>query len=621
MRTLKSAFAAALTFGSLGLFASAETIEEAAEASAAKLGDLSGEDFIMEAETILTKWAELGGSSSDYLDASETILNEIDRFLSESGVTQDQLYVPVNGLQMIALNYTGGTSADGTEFSPEAALAIYNQGLVTTRWGPPISYRGEYQSIMKRIYIETWNRSSLDGLTGEEAPSAYAKMLFDVHDAPTLCEAGEAVFWSCADPERDRILSVCGSPTSYRDSSWVQYRIGKPGDLELSYPPEKRPNFASEAAMVAGEGNFSRDIWRYGGSTLEFSNGQYDYAIEDETFTDNAIVTARRGDDVVFELSCKTTHPFMDTIDGHLWGASDDAALHIVPGARPDVETTACQADEDIVWSCIDTRDNSTNSVCSVPTSGEPAVLYRKLDGAGVITSSAFEDDPVPLSSDLIWIRDEPTFSGIAIGDFAERFHFTTNKDGTGEFTWSKNEGERSYTQSCSVTHDNIFAIMKNEAAPASTETKSFTYAPQPISYGDLSASPDEFDSLILQLKGLEAAGHYKAGAGTEPLDVLGGKAAIPFALEHRDEDFQCRADHGGICSANDDLYAYMAFLIGFRGESGLDWFSSEARDFTKPDDIDLENISLSFAALSPPGTPVVEEGDSFCQARAYFED
>ncbi|MAK61302.1 MAG: hypothetical protein CMK09_10015 [Ponticaulis sp.] len=603
----------------------AQTTEETAEAAIAELPDLSGEDFIAETEAILTKWDELGGSSSNYIDAARTVVTEIDRFIEESGAEPGDLPVPVGALQMVALNYSGGESASGLSFSPDAALAVYDTGIVTTRWGPPVSYRGEYQRIMKRIYMEMWNRSSLDGLVGEEAPTAYAKMLFDVHDAPNLCEAGEAIFWSCADEDRDRYLSVCGSGTSDRATSWVQYRVGKPGDLELTYPETKAPNFTSEEAMMAGEGHFSRDIWRYGGSTLEFTNGDYNYAIEDEIFTDTAVVSVIRNEERVFELTCKTTHPFMSTIGGHLWGGRNDDQLQIVPGARPDVGATACKAQEDVVWSCLDTRDQSINSVCSVPVSGEPGFVYRKADQTGTVTNSAYVDDPVPASSDLIWLRDEPGLKGIAIGDFAERHHFTSNPDGTGEFMWSKNEGERSYTQSCSVTHDNLSDYMPEKAETvAPTETR-LTYEPQPILYGGengtLSPSPEAFDSLILQLKGLEAAGHFKAGAGLEPLDVLGGEAAIPFALKHRADDFRCHADHGGICAAPDDLYSYKAFFIAFSGFSDGYWYSAEAARQKTRADIDLSKIALSFAELSPPGTPVVRDEFGFCQARAYFKD
>ena len=126
---------------------------------------------------------------------------------------------------------------------------------------------------------------------------------------------------------------------------------------------------------------------------------------------------------------------------------------------------------------------------------------------------------------------------------------------------------------------------------------------------------------MIRTLKGLEAGGYFEAGKGLTPVDSLGGEAAIPYAMGLRDEAFHCAADHGGICAAPDEIYNLKAFLVGFRDEGGIDWFSPEAAAIRTPEEIDLGDVALTFSALSPPGTPVVRYGDGFCQARAYFED
>ena len=620
MKFFKAAILGATMLASPLSPALAQTTEDRIEATVSDLSGLGYQEFVDEMGYLLVVWDETGGSASNYLDASDILVEEIDAAIERFELDPESLPGLISAMQMIALNYSGDSAANGLEFNHEDALRIYEDGVVVSDMGPPVPMHGHYKSIMRRIYVEMWNRTSLDGLEGELAPDDYEKMLFDVYDKPTLCEAGEAVFWTCADPARDRYLSVCGSPTSDRQTSWVQYRVGAPGDLELAYPENKVPNFANEEAMMNGDGHFSQDLWLRNGQTLLFSNGAYDYAIDAENITDTASVSVTRDGNSVFSLECKSTYPFMDTIGGHLWGNRNDDALHIVPGARPDVDETACEADEDVVWSCLDTREEETFSVCTVPVSGEAGFFFREMDGSGTITSTAFVDDPVPASSERAGLRAENNETSVYLGEFAESFHFTANADGTGDFTWMRNQGERMFTQNCSVTHDNIASFIDGGEEEAEA---GFTYDPQPILHDELSPSPDEFDALITLLKGLEAAGHFDAGAGTEPLDILSGQAAKPFALSLITEDFRCTADFGGMCSAPGDFYPIDAFLVGFQGSGEFKWHQVDtwADDFEGMASVDLNEISLTFAMLSPAGTPVTGDESGFCQARAYFDD
>jgi hypothetical protein len=52
---------------------------------------------------------------------------------------------------------------------------------------------------------------------------------------PTLCDVGVTAF-SC-ETANGKVLSVCSSPALSRESGWVQYRFGRPGAIELTYPP------------------------------------------------------------------------------------------------------------------------------------------------------------------------------------------------------------------------------------------------------------------------------------------------------------------------------------------------------------------------------------------------
>jgi hypothetical protein len=52
----------------------------------------------------------------------------------------------------------------------------------------------------------------------------------------TLCEAGERVYFSCVTESRGRVVSLCGSETLTEAASYLQYRFGRPGAIELEFP-------------------------------------------------------------------------------------------------------------------------------------------------------------------------------------------------------------------------------------------------------------------------------------------------------------------------------------------------------------------------------------------------
>ena len=59
--------------------------------------------------------------------------------------------------------------------------------------------------------------------------------------AQTLCQKGEMDHLSCPTGGGRKILSICSNieGSTIDEGSWLQYRFGKPGKIELAFPEEK----------------------------------------------------------------------------------------------------------------------------------------------------------------------------------------------------------------------------------------------------------------------------------------------------------------------------------------------------------------------------------------------
>lgn len=60
-------------------------------------------------------------------------------------------------------------------------------------------------------------------------------------NARSHCAEGEVVQFSCKIAGSDKVASLCGgyAISNYPKTEWLQYRFGKIGKVEFSYPPEK----------------------------------------------------------------------------------------------------------------------------------------------------------------------------------------------------------------------------------------------------------------------------------------------------------------------------------------------------------------------------------------------
>lgn len=85
----------------------------------------------------------------------------------------------------------------------------------------------------------------------------------------SLCEPSEAVQFSCP-MGRGRLLSVCGQPPAA-----LQYRFGKPGQIELRYP--------ADAAQGPQQFMFAQYMrYQVDRIALQFTNEGTDYEVFDE---------------------------------------------------------------------------------------------------------------------------------------------------------------------------------------------------------------------------------------------------------------------------------------------------------------------------------------------------
>lgn len=97
--------------------------------------------------------------------------------------------------------------------------------------------------------------------------------------AQTLCRAGEIDYFSCQTTTKQKIVSVCGniSDGKINSESWLQYRFGKEGEIELSFPP------TASDSVEKFEGNY---FDRYNVVDLRFISGRTLYSIEfDHTYS------------------------------------------------------------------------------------------------------------------------------------------------------------------------------------------------------------------------------------------------------------------------------------------------------------------------------------------------
>lgn len=109
---------------------------------------------------------------------------------------------------------------------------------------------------------------------------------------PTLCTPQENVVWSCR--TRKKIVSVCASRRITASEGYMQYRIGKPGALEMSYPE----------ALGHPRGKFRYTLYLQGNQSLEFDKSGFHYSVFEDLRSAEDGVFVTKNDADVARITC-----------------------------------------------------------------------------------------------------------------------------------------------------------------------------------------------------------------------------------------------------------------------------------------------------------------------------
>lgn len=108
----------------------------------------------------------------------------------------------------------------------------------------------------------------------------------------SLCETRERTVWTCR--AGARTISICASQDLNETEGYAQYRIGRPGALELEYP----------AGRVHPRGRFTYTLYPQGNQSLDFRNGGYDYRVFEDLRSPEDGVYVERDGRTISEIAC-----------------------------------------------------------------------------------------------------------------------------------------------------------------------------------------------------------------------------------------------------------------------------------------------------------------------------
>lgn len=132
---------------------------------------------------------------------------------------------------------------------------------------------------------------------------------------PSLCTADERIAFSCAVGRK--VASLCASADLSKTTGYVQYRYGRPGKIEMTYPQDKVHPSAVFKWGVLGFAGGGTDYYR-------FSNEGYDYVVYSgmgRGWTQEGIVVEKSGKRLQ-SLVCKG-----DALDGENWKVMYSAGI------------------------------------------------------------------------------------------------------------------------------------------------------------------------------------------------------------------------------------------------------------------------------------------------------
>jgi hypothetical protein len=164
--------------------------------------------------------------------------------------------------QVVACGECGGMMGD-----PLQSLALTGQGFTVETAGGSIDRWANSFTFAYSSKDKTWNlaRAQVSTYSAPDPDSFVKKVYlpprdfgtidiarFDPHQylypapAQTLCREDETDHFSCTAMGSKKIISICSNigQGHIEDDSWLQYRFGQPGKIELAFPQEKQGSLA-----------------------------------------------------------------------------------------------------------------------------------------------------------------------------------------------------------------------------------------------------------------------------------------------------------------------------------------------------------------------------------------
>ena len=118
------------------------------------------------------------------------------------------------------------------------------------------------------------------------------------------CRSDETAVFSCRLDDSEKVVSICASDDLARDGGYLQYRFGRIGAVELTFPEDRQNT----------QEHFRWQTIGYSGgwdTRVQFSNGGYTYQLYDQAFkvsiSEKSLhggIIIRDGEAVIAHLHC-----------------------------------------------------------------------------------------------------------------------------------------------------------------------------------------------------------------------------------------------------------------------------------------------------------------------------
>ena len=109
------------------------------------------------------------------------------------------------------------------------------------------------------------------------------------------CSDSEVEIWSCV--KKEKFYSICASKNLGAEVGYMQYRAGKIGKIEFTYPSTK----------IHPKGKFTFGLLARGAS-ISFANGEFRYFIN-ELLTGETMIYVDKNDAQIADIKCTYATP------------------------------------------------------------------------------------------------------------------------------------------------------------------------------------------------------------------------------------------------------------------------------------------------------------------------